>query len=173
MSRDGLLPRFVAHVHPRTRTPVLIIGILGIAFAALAAVVTLWWEPTPATRNPVTAALLVLLFGLGFEALRRKTAREFPSADRHELEQHARERVTAAFRSLRERTVAGAAVTHHAPALGGDGGGNGTPAPPAPDPRLDQIERLARLHDTGALDDGEFRAEKARILDRGGDRVGS
>jgi basic amino acid/polyamine antiporter, APA family len=41
MSRDGLLPRFVAQVNPRTRTPVLIIGILGVLFAALAAVVPL------------------------------------------------------------------------------------------------------------------------------------
>ena len=41
MSRDGLLPRFVAQVNPRTRTPVLIIGILGLVFAALAAVVPL------------------------------------------------------------------------------------------------------------------------------------
>ena len=135
------------------------------AFAAVAAIVVLWWQPTPATRNPVTAALLVLLFGLGFEALRRKTAREHPAADRHELERHARERVVHAFQALRERrAVAGAAVTQHA--LGGDGDGNGTTAPPAPDPRLDQIERLARLHDTGVLDDAEFHSEKARILGR-------
>src|SRR5829696_32243 len=151
---------------PYLREPV----IAWAAFAAVAAVVVLWWEPTPATRNPATAALLLLLFGLGFEALRRKTAREFPSADRHELEQHARDRVTAAFHALRERTaVAGAAVTRNAPALAGEGAGNGTSAPPAPDPRLDQIERLAHLRDTGVLDDAEFRAEKARIL--GGDRV--
>jgi len=142
------------------------------AFAAVAAIVMLWWEPTPATRNPVTAALLVLLFGLGFEALRRKTAREHPSADRHELERHARERVVHAFEVLRNRTAtAGTAVMQRAPALGGDGAGNGTTAPPAPDPRLDQIERLARLHDTGVLDDAEFRAEKSRILGSG-DPVG-
>jgi basic amino acid/polyamine antiporter, APA family len=41
MSRDGLLPRRVAHVNPRTGTPVLIIGVLGVVFAALAAVVPL------------------------------------------------------------------------------------------------------------------------------------
>ena len=41
MSRDGLLPRRVSRVNPRTRTPVFIIGVLGIAFAALAAVVPL------------------------------------------------------------------------------------------------------------------------------------
>jgi APA family basic amino acid/polyamine antiporter len=41
MSRDGLLPRRVSHVNARTRTPVLIIGILGVVFACLAAVVPL------------------------------------------------------------------------------------------------------------------------------------
>jgi APA family basic amino acid/polyamine antiporter len=41
MSRDGLLPRRVSHVNQRTRTPVFIIGVLGLAFAALAAVVPL------------------------------------------------------------------------------------------------------------------------------------
>jgi APA family basic amino acid/polyamine antiporter len=41
MSRDGLLPRRVARVNPRTRTPIFIIGVLGVVFAALAAVVPL------------------------------------------------------------------------------------------------------------------------------------
>jgi hypothetical protein len=129
--------------------------------------VVLWWAPTPAMRNPVTAALLVLLFALGFEGLRRKAAREHPSADRHELERHARERVAGAFRALRTRTTAGAGAVvqrAHAPGLGG----NGTTAP---DQRIEQLERLAHLHDTGALDDTEFRAEKARLFDRTGERV--
>jgi hypothetical protein len=139
-----------------------------IAFAAVAAIVVLWWAPTPAMHNPATAALLVLLFGIGFEGLRRKAAREHPTADRHELEQRMRERVSGAFQALRARTAAGAgAVVQRArpPALAG----NGTTAPP--DPRIDQLERLAHLHDTGVLDDNEFRAEKARLLDRTGESV--
>jgi hypothetical protein len=32
------------------------------------------------------------------------------------------------------------------------------------DARLDQLERLAHLHDTGVLDDAEFRAEKTRLI---------
>ena len=50
-----------------------------IAYAGLAvvlAVVLFWWAPTPATRNPATAVLLVALVALGFEGLRRKAARE-------------------------------------------------------------------------------------------------
>ena len=41
MSRDGLLPRRISLVNPRTRTPVMIIGICGVAFAALAAAIPL------------------------------------------------------------------------------------------------------------------------------------
>ena len=41
MSRDGLLPRAVAKVHPRTRTPVFVIAVLGVLFALLAAFVPL------------------------------------------------------------------------------------------------------------------------------------
>jgi Short C-terminal domain len=37
-------------------------------------------------------------------------------------------------------------------------------APAATDTRVDQLERLARLRDSGALDEQEFRTEKARIL---------
>ena len=40
-------------------------------FAVLIAVVVLWWAPTPAFRNPVTAVILVVLLAGGFEALRR------------------------------------------------------------------------------------------------------
>ena len=50
------------------------------AFAALMFIVVVWWSPTPATRNPVTALLLVALLALGFEALRRRTRSEFPGA---------------------------------------------------------------------------------------------
>jgi hypothetical protein len=50
------------------------------AFAALMFIVVVWWSPTPATRNPVTALLLVALLALGFEALRRRTRAEFPGA---------------------------------------------------------------------------------------------
>ena len=41
MSRDGLMPKRVGKVNQRTRTPVFIIGICGVAFSFLAAVVPL------------------------------------------------------------------------------------------------------------------------------------
>ena len=63
--------RFAA---PGLRQPEIAWG----GFAVLAGIVILWWAPTPATRNPLTALLLVILLGAGVEALRRQTAREFP-----------------------------------------------------------------------------------------------
>ena len=41
MSRDGLMPRRISRVNPKTRTPVMIIGICGLLFALLAAFVPL------------------------------------------------------------------------------------------------------------------------------------
>ena len=43
-------------------------------FAVLMAIVVLWWAPTPAFRNPVTAIILVILLAGGFEALRRSAS---------------------------------------------------------------------------------------------------
>jgi hypothetical protein len=76
-------------------------------FAVVTAAVRLWWAPTPAMRNPVTAILLVVLFAAGFEGLRGRTAREFPEADRHELQQRVRARTAQTYRSVRERTGSG------------------------------------------------------------------
>jgi hypothetical protein len=115
----------------------------------LLAVGILWWAPTPATRNPVTAILLAVLIAIGFEGLRRQTGREFPDADRRVAEQHGRERLARATISVKQW------------AAGVRGGGS---AAPAQDDRVEQLERLGRLHDAGTLDDAEFRAEKQRIL---------
>ena len=68
----------------------------------LLAIGILWWAPTPATRNPVTAILLAILIAIGFEGLRRLTAREFPDADRRVAEQHGRERLARATASVRQ-----------------------------------------------------------------------
>lgn len=56
---------------PYLREPALAYG----ALAVLAAIVVLWWSPTPATRDPVTAIVLLALLALGFEGLRRRTLR--------------------------------------------------------------------------------------------------
>ena len=146
---------------PYLREPAIAYGV----FAVVAAAVVLWWAPTPAMRNPVTAIVLVVLFAAGFEGLRRRTAREFPDADRREFEQRTRERLARSYESIRERTASGgAAVARRASTLRQEGVGEGQSAPPVPDTRVEQLERLARLRETGVLDEDEFRAEKARIL---------
>ena len=55
-------------------------GLAYSVFAAVVFVVIVWWSPTPAMRNPVTALLLAALLAAGFEGLRRRTAGEFPAA---------------------------------------------------------------------------------------------
>ena len=116
-------------------------------------------------RNPVTAILLVVLFAAGFEGLRRRTAREFPDAERHEFQQRTRQRLARSYDSVRERTASGgAAVARRASTLRQEGIGEGQSTPAVPDTRVEQLERLARLRETGVLDDDEFRAEKKRIL---------
>jgi hypothetical protein len=157
--------RFLA---PYLREWALAYGVL----VALLAGLLLWWQPTPAMRNPVTALLLAALIALGFEALRRATAREFPAADRHEAAQRRRERVKGAFTGATQRAGAGAqaVVTQAVAAAGTATGelrartGNGHGAPTPDDGRLERLERLAKLRDAGTLDEAEFQAEKSRIL---------
>jgi hypothetical protein len=62
-------------VAPYLRQPEIAYG----ALAVLVGIVFLWWAPTPATRKPATAIVLIALLTLGLEALRRQTAREFPA----------------------------------------------------------------------------------------------
>ena len=60
---------------PYLREPAIAYGVL----AAIVLVVIVWWAPTPATRNPVTALVLAALLVLGLALLRRQTAREWPA----------------------------------------------------------------------------------------------
>lgn len=122
--------------------------------AAVLAIIVLLWGPTPGTRHFVPALILIGLFALGVEALRRQTTREFPGSTRPELGEVVRRGI--------QRIGAVPGNARH--------GGNGrTPhngdAPRAaePDP-LAQLERLADLHDRGALSDTEFADQKTELL---------
>ena len=114
----------------------------GYAWGAFAVIVLVLiaWAPTPAFRLVIPALILIGLLAAGVEALRRQTMREFPDADHHD----AGERLGKWVAGLGRR---------------GDSGSG-----PGSDPRLDQLERLGRMRDSGVLDASEYKAEKARIL---------
>lgn len=92
------------------------------------------------TRAVLTRLVLVALAGAGLYQLRRWTMQEFPDATLGEMPARIRARVA----SLRR--------------------GRGRPAPEPEDRRLERLERLAALHERGALSDEEYEAEKSALL---------
>lgn len=111
---------------------------------ALGLIVLFWWNPVVATDRLLPSLLVIAILGIGVEALRRQTAREFP-----------------------DRTVATspAGLAHAAAARLRDARRRSEPASAAPDEgRLDALERLQRLRESGLLSDDELAAEKRRIL---------
>jgi hypothetical protein len=115
------------------------------AVAALFALVLLW-GPTPGTRRFLPALLLLGLLLLGTEALRRQTAREYPEASLEEASERRRERFSRMVAAVRGGTR------------------RAEPAPAAESSRMDELERLGKLRDSGLLDPEEFQREKRRIL---------
>lgn len=107
------------------------------------------WGPTPATRELLPVLGFAVLLALGVRLLRGQCEREFPDASGGEA-------IAELRRRLRERRRRGPEVA--VAAAGGPG--------PSVDPRLERLERLAALHERGALSDEEFAAEKARALRR-------
>jgi hypothetical protein len=114
-----------------------------IAYTVVGAIVllVLWWNPTPGTSRLAPTLILIALFVAGVETLRTLTEREFPDAESGQL-------LAAVRGALRFRREPAAAE------------------PPAPgeEARLQGLERLARLHEAGVLDDEELAREKNRIL---------
>jgi hypothetical protein len=143
---------------------------LTVTYAGLAVVVVLvlWWGPTPATRNPALAVVLVALTALGTEALRRKIVREHPDARKGETMQRARAAMgVGAQKSLgwaREGTAAGRAALSGTAARVTAARPGGAAAGAA-DARIEHLERLWKLKEAGVLDDEEFRAQKRQILE--------
>jgi hypothetical protein len=140
---------------PYMREPVIVYSVVAVIVAA----VVVWWAPTPALRNPITAIVLVLLFVAGVEGLRRQTMREFPDASREEAAARWRERVAGASGFVAAKARGGSTAVVRQASRFAPGAG-----PTNEDVRLAQLERLAQLRTDGVLDDEELRAEKARIL---------
>jgi Short C-terminal domain len=95
------------------------------------------WAPTPAFREVIPALALIGLLALGLEALRRQTAREYPDARREDSFRRVRGWVRGLGARIRGRED---------------------------DSRLEQLERLGRLRDSGVLDAAEYEQEKGRLL---------
>jgi hypothetical protein len=131
------------------------------AYGALAILVLLLlvWAPTQALRQPLTALVLVGLIALGFEMLRRQTAREFPDAER---------RIGVSVRAALGRVTASNAGDRSQRAGDGEApavaSAPAAPAGPAAIDPIERLERVAALHERGALTDDEFTAEKDAIL---------
>ena len=97
-------------------------------------------------------SLLIALAGVGLEALRRKTAREFPGAQRGDW--------------VRSDARAGSAAPARRPgARIGSAMRELTHDERHPDDaKLDRLERLGELKEKGVLTAAEFREEKKKIL---------
>jgi len=122
---------------PYLRDPAIAYGAYGLVLLVL-----LVWAPVPATREPVLIVILGVLGAIGIEALRRIVAREFPDATERDLGGHLSGGLRSAYHGVR----------------------HGTPPEAAADARYSSLERLASLHDRGAISDDEFAAEKASLL---------
>src|SRR5947209_6973482 len=112
-------------------------------YATCAAVflVLVVWGPTPAFRQLIPLIVFAVLIVVGVETLRRQTAAEFPDAQSGDTMNAIRGR----YAERREARAPAAPPTNGAE-------------------HVASIERLAALHDRGALSDAEFAAEKATIL---------
>jgi len=132
-----------------------------VAYGVAAALVllVLAWGPIPATRMVVPVLLMIALVALGVAALRRQVAAEFPQARVAEAQ------IAWQARLGRARTIASDALHRRraAPAPGGLGAGNGAGPHDAAADRIALLERLAALHERGALTDAELAAEKAAL----------
>jgi hypothetical protein len=122
--------------------PALTYSLVGVALLLVIA-----WAPIPATRSPLPVLLMIILAFAGMAALRRQVAAEFPAAEAGAARAAIQDRATRALHAVQ---------------------GARRPRPAdAPTASLDQLERLATLHDHGALSDEEFAAEKTVVLTNG------
>ena len=126
---------------------------LAYAVLAIGILLVIAWGPIHATRMVLPVLLLIVLSIAGLEVLRRQVEREFPEVTSGDVRLSMRASVQRAVR----------AVSSPRPE---DGARPPEPVAPAPDAgasRVEQLERLAALHDRGVLTDEELAAEKAHV----------
>jgi hypothetical protein len=131
-------------ITPYLRQPRFAYGGLAIVLALI-----FWWQPTEATQRLIPSLLLIALLALGVEMLRRQVIREFPDHVTTWSPEGTARQLADRMRERREHRVA-----------------TGTAVAASPDEqRLAQLERLARLRESGVLSDEELAAEKKRVLE--------
>jgi hypothetical protein len=128
---------------PYLRQPRIAYGVL-----ALLLVLLFWWDPFISTHRLVPSLLLIAFAVIGVEALRRQVIREFPDLVTTYSTEGIAQTLRQRMQESREQRVARWTQ----------------PAPAASDSKLDALERLAKLHESGVLTDEELAAEKQRIL---------
>jgi len=148
--------------------------------AVALALLVVWWGPIPATRMPLPVLLMFVLVLAGVAALRAQVAREFPDATVAGTQVGLAERVERVRAAIaRTRPTLGhagapAGAEGAVPSAGGAATGRptagdmsdraNTPAGRTPVDDVALLERLAALHDRGALTDEEFADEKQLVL---------
>jgi hypothetical protein len=125
-------------------------GIVWSVFAAAALISLILWPPS-GTRQLAVSLSLIALAGAGLEALRRKTAGEFPGAKRGDWMLAMRNRARKASSDAGRRI--GSAVR-----------GLTDDEKHPDDAKLERLEKLGELKEKGVLTATEFREEKKKIL---------
>ena len=127
----------------RVKAPYLREPAIAFGGGAVLILLLVWWSPTPAWESPIAVLGLAALLALGIEALRRKTAQEFPDADRAVTEAHAREWIHGVIHRSPPPPPVEVVAVGVVPATDGTGDpdvppsgptrppGNGTAGPPA------------------------------------------
>jgi hypothetical protein len=125
-------------------------GIVWSVFAAAALVSLILWPPS-GTRQLAVSLSVIALAGAGLEALRRKTAGEFPGAKRGDWMLAMRKRARKASSDAGRRI--GSAVR-----------GLTDDEKHPDDAKLERLEKLGELKEKGVLTAAEFREEKKKLL---------
>jgi hypothetical protein len=141
--RRGLAPELREH-------PQYVYGV-----AALVLLLVVVWGPFPSTRELLPIIGFAILIALGIHVLRGMTADEFPDAHLGDTRHALRDWYSARRHSLSSTLSTVRSGTPRGSGSGGGGGG---------DPRIDDLERLASLHDRGVLTDEEFSSQKTLLL---------
>lgn len=133
--------------------------------AGVAVLILIAWGPIPALRRPSFILILIALVIVGVIALRRQTQREFPDAQGTGVDlSWLRERSSRAAGGARRIASSATARVSGADATEPTAPAAALPAADPAEARIAQLERLAKLHDAGVLDDDELAAEKQRLL---------